>query len=49
MTDELSLMVEATKGITFGNVLVAKMAKQKNRCLVEKVLINRTMARDVIR
>jgi hypothetical protein len=47
--EELSLMVEATKGITFENVLVAEMAKQRNHCLVEKVLINWTVIKDVIR
>lgn len=46
--EEFSLMVETGKKITFGNALVAKMEKPGNHCLVEKVVMDHTTARDVI-
>jgi hypothetical protein len=41
-------MVETVKGIAFHNALVTKMEKPENHSLVEKVVIDRAMTKDMI-
>jgi hypothetical protein len=47
--EQLSLMVEAVNRITIGNVFVVEIIKQENQCLVEKIIMEWTVVRDVMR
>jgi hypothetical protein len=47
--EELSKMVETTKGIAFENALVVEMKKQGNRYLIEKIVMEWATAKYMIR
>jgi hypothetical protein len=46
--EELSKMVETTKGIAFENALVVEMKKQGNRYLIEKIVMEWATAKYMI-
>jgi hypothetical protein len=46
--EELSRMVEVAKGVVFVNALVVEMKNLGNHCLIEKVVLDQAVARDVI-
>jgi hypothetical protein len=46
--EELSRMVEAVKGVLFVNAVVVEMKNSGNHYRIEKVVLDRVVARDVI-